>query len=134
MSKRFYFDEFSEDIFDDEIQQYPSNQTICNILSQQQERIADLEAKLAEKETELKQEKEYSKMCFYWKEIYYKGLQELKQQFAEKDKAFDLMSIVLCTGARDDLKRQLGKFAWRDDVKKFFLKQAKKELKNGEKH
>lgn len=46
MSKRFYFDEFSEDIFDDEIQQYPSNQTICNILNQQQERIAELEEQL----------------------------------------------------------------------------------------
>ncbi|MBQ2871635.1 hypothetical protein IJE86_08030 [bacterium] len=46
MSKRFYFDEFSEDIFDDEIQQYPSNQTICNILNQQQKRIAELEEQL----------------------------------------------------------------------------------------
>ena len=46
MSKRFYYDEFSEDIFDDEIQQYPSNQTICNILNQQQERIAELEEQL----------------------------------------------------------------------------------------
>lgn len=46
MSKRFYFDEFSEDIFDDEIQQYPSNQTICNILNQQSQRIAELEEQL----------------------------------------------------------------------------------------
>ena len=53
MSKRFYYDEFCEEIFDEEIQTYPSNQSICGILNKQAERIAELEEQLknAKKET-----------------------------------------------------------------------------------
>lgn len=47
MSKRFYYDEFCEEIFDEEIQTYPSNQSICGILNKQAERIAELEEQLA---------------------------------------------------------------------------------------
>ena len=58
---------------------------------------------------------------------------DLGAKLAEKEKAFDLMSIVLCTSARDDLKKQIGQFTLRKQVKEFFLKQAKKELENGAK-
>ena len=61
---------------------------------------------------------------------YEKKIAEFKQQLALTEKAFDLMSLVLCTGARDDLKSKINKFAWREDVKKFFLEQAKKEIEN----
>ena len=46
MSKRFYYDEFCEEIFDEEIQTYPSNQSICGILNKQEDRIAELEEQL----------------------------------------------------------------------------------------
>ena len=50
MSKRFYFDEFSEDIFDEQVEDYPSNQEICAILNSQAQRIVELENQLREKE------------------------------------------------------------------------------------
>ena len=46
MSKRFYYDEFCEEIFDEEIQTYPSNQSICGILNKQEDRISELEEQL----------------------------------------------------------------------------------------
>ena len=46
MSKRFYYDEFLEEIYDEQIGDYPSNQSICGILNQQAERIAELEEQL----------------------------------------------------------------------------------------
>ena len=46
MSKRFYYDEFLEEIYDEEIQTYPSNQSICGVLNQQAQRIAELEEQL----------------------------------------------------------------------------------------
>lgn len=46
MSKRFYYDEFLEEIYDEQIDDYPSNQSICGILNQQTERIAELEEQL----------------------------------------------------------------------------------------
>ena len=46
MSKRFYYDEFCEEIFDEEIQTYPSNQSICGILNKQADRISELEEQL----------------------------------------------------------------------------------------
>ena len=46
MSKRFYYDEFLEEIYDEQIDDYPSNQSICGILNQQSERIAELEERL----------------------------------------------------------------------------------------
>lgn len=46
MSKRFYYDEFLEEIYDEQINDYPSNQSICGILNQQAERIAELEEQL----------------------------------------------------------------------------------------
>ena len=46
MSKRFYYDEFLEEIYDEQIGDYPSNQSICGILNQQSERIAELEEQL----------------------------------------------------------------------------------------
>lgn len=49
MSKRFYYDEFCEEIFDEEIQTYPSNQSICGILNKQADRIAELEEQLKKK-------------------------------------------------------------------------------------
>ena len=45
MSKRFYYDEFLEEIYDEQIDDYPSNQSICGILNQQNQRIAELEDK-----------------------------------------------------------------------------------------
>ena len=45
MSKRFYYDEFLEEIYDEQIGDYPSNQSICEILNQQSQRIAELEDK-----------------------------------------------------------------------------------------
>ena len=45
MSKRFYYDEFLEEIYDKQIDDYPSNQSICGILNQQSQRIAELEDK-----------------------------------------------------------------------------------------
>ena len=45
MSKRFYYDEFLEEIYDEQIDDYPSNQSICGILNQQDQRIAELEDK-----------------------------------------------------------------------------------------
>lgn len=55
-------------------------------------------------------------------------IKDLQEKLALTEKAFDLMSLVLCTGARDDLKRQLGKFTFRHQVKDFFLKEAGKEM------
>ena len=75
----------------------------------------------------------YSKIVDFLENEKDKQIADLETKLAEKEKAFDLMSIVLCTGARDDLKKQLGKFTWREDVKQFFLEQAKKELENGTK-
>ena len=46
MSKRFYYDEFLEEIYDEQIGDYPSDQSICGILNQQAERIAELEEQL----------------------------------------------------------------------------------------
>ena len=46
MEQRFYYDEFLEEIYDEEIQTYPSNQSICEILNQQSQRIAELEEQL----------------------------------------------------------------------------------------
>ena len=46
MSKRFYYDEFLEEIYDEQIDDYPSNQSICEILNQQAQRIAELEEQL----------------------------------------------------------------------------------------
>ena len=46
MSKRFYYDEFLEEIYDEQIDDYPSNQSICGILNQQAQRIAELEEQL----------------------------------------------------------------------------------------
>ncbi len=46
MSKRFYYDEFLEEIYDEQIGDYPSNQSICGILNQQSQRIAELEEQL----------------------------------------------------------------------------------------
>ncbi len=46
MSKRFYYDEFLEEIYDEQIDDYPSNQSICGILNQQDQRIAELEEQL----------------------------------------------------------------------------------------
>lgn len=46
MSKRFYYDEFTCDIFDEEIEDYPSNREICATLNYQVERIAELEEQL----------------------------------------------------------------------------------------
>ena len=43
MSERFYYNEFCEEIFDEETQTFPTNQSICGILNQQQQRIAELE-------------------------------------------------------------------------------------------
>ena len=45
MSKRFYYDEFLDEIYDEQIGDYPSNQSICGILNQQSQRIAELEDK-----------------------------------------------------------------------------------------
>ena len=47
MSKRFYYDEFLEEIYDEQIGDYPSNQSICGILNQQTQRISELEEQLA---------------------------------------------------------------------------------------
>lgn len=47
MSKRFYYDEFLDEIYDEQIGDYPSNQSICEILNQQAQRIAELEEQLA---------------------------------------------------------------------------------------
>lgn len=47
-------------------------------------------------------------------------------------KALELMSIVLCTGARKDLENEISKFSWREDVVRFFKQQAEKELKKDE--
>ena len=46
MSKRFYYYEFLEEIYDEQIDDYPSNQSICGILNQQTERILELEEQL----------------------------------------------------------------------------------------
>lgn len=46
MSKRFYYDEFLEEIYDEQINVYPSNQSICGILNQQAQRISELEEQL----------------------------------------------------------------------------------------
>ena len=46
MSKRFYYDEFLEEIYDEQIGDYPSNQSICGVLNQQAQRIAELEEQL----------------------------------------------------------------------------------------
>lgn len=47
---------------------------------------AHLKQQLAEKDEELKREKENTEMWASWKETYYKKLQQVKQQLAEKEK------------------------------------------------
>ena len=60
MSKRFYYDEFSDDIFDEQIDDYPSNFEICEILNKQQQQIEELEQKLSDlKETKAQELAEY---------------------------------------------------------------------------
>lgn len=46
MSKRFYYDKFLEEIYDEQIDDYPSNQSICGILNQQSQQIAELKEQL----------------------------------------------------------------------------------------
>ena len=46
MSKRFYYDEFLEEIYDEQIDDYPSNRIICEILNKQDQRISELEEQL----------------------------------------------------------------------------------------
>lgn len=46
MSKRYYYDELGEDIYDEQIDDYPSIETICETLNKQAERIAELEEQL----------------------------------------------------------------------------------------
>lgn len=44
--ERYYYDGLGEDIYDSEIDDYPSNETICNALNQQMNCIKELESKL----------------------------------------------------------------------------------------
>ena len=46
MSKRYYYDGFGEDIYDGQMDYYPSNETICETLNKQAQRIAELEEQL----------------------------------------------------------------------------------------
>ena len=50
--ERYIIDRFNEDIFDTKKEYYPSNQTICEIINQQDKRIKKLE----EENQQLKQE------------------------------------------------------------------------------
>ena len=45
MSRRFYYDEYTDEIYDEQIGDYQSNHSICGILNQQSQRIAELEDK-----------------------------------------------------------------------------------------
>lgn len=49
--KRYYYDGLGEDIFDSEMDDYPSNETICALLNQQDKRIKDLEEQIKTKDT-----------------------------------------------------------------------------------
>lgn len=52
----------------------------------------------------------------------------LEKELKLYKEAFDLMSIVLCTKSRPDLEERLEKFGLRQEVKNFFLEEAKKEV------
>ena len=60
------------------------------------------------------------------------AVKEKDQRIAELEKALELMSLVLCTGAREDLKREISKFNWRQQVVDYFKAKAKEELDNGQ--
>ena len=53
--ERYIIDRFDEDIFDTKKEYYPSNQTICEIINQQDNRIKELEKE--NKELEIKLDK-----------------------------------------------------------------------------
>ena len=53
--ERYIIDRFDEDIFDTKKEYYPSNQTICEIINQQDKRTKELEEK--NKELEIKLDK-----------------------------------------------------------------------------
>ena len=56
--ERYIIDRFDEDIFDTKKEYYPSNQTICEIINQQDKRIKELE--------------EENKECKHWENMFHK--------------------------------------------------------------
>ena len=162
MSQRFYYNKFSEDIFDDKIQQYLSNQTICNILNQQDEQIIDLEAKLAESEKKFIvannlrknsdevllnyktkkygldktiQELRKMKLSLPEKEWYYKGFENCERQMSSHiaDLTLEVKQLKQQLGEKDKKIKWLGLFA--KNIKIFTIElvnKLKSDLYNNE--
>ena len=98
--ERYIIDRFDEDIFDTKKEYYPSNQTICEIINQQDKRIKELE----EKYQDLKEDNDATTESLYASRTYLdkntskmwvleKENKQLKQQLAEKDKEIERLNL-----------------------------------------
>ena len=93
--ERYIIDRFDGDIFDTKKGYYPSNQTICEIINQQDKQIKELkkenkelEIKLAESEKE--RDGNYENYSICWKDNEY-----LKQQLEDAEEHIDNLELQL---------------------------------------
>ena len=80
--ERYIIDRFDDDIFDTKKEYYPSNQTICEIINQQDKRIKELEEELRIIQY---YKTETNKLDYELR----KENQRLKQQLTEKEKEIE---------------------------------------------
>lgn len=73
--KRYYYNGLGEDIYDSEIDDYPSNQTICDTLNNQHNKIKELE--------------EENKVGDFWHSAYQGKQLEYDQVYAELRKTYE---------------------------------------------
>lgn len=92
MSKetRFMLDDFANEIWDEELQNYPQNGEICETLNKQDETIAELKQQLAEKDKEIErlklELKEKEGLCYvYSKLAEAKSIDEISKKIDEKN-------------------------------------------------
>ena len=102
--ERYIIARFDGDIFDTKKEYYPSNQTICEIINQQDKEIKKLEAEakqlkqqLAEKDEELWEwSTQYAGAYVHRQNALIAEKVELQQQLAEKDKEITSLKINNC--------------------------------------
>ena len=93
--ERYIIDRFDGDIFDTKKGYYPSNQTICEIINQQDKQIKELKKENKELEIKLEEsEKErdgnYENYSICWKDNEY-----LKQQLEDAEEHIDNLELQL---------------------------------------
>lgn len=88
--QRYYYDGLGEDIFDSEIDDYPSNQTICDTLNQQNNKIKEFEDFMKEEEfTSLEDLKAYIKLQSNGSKNLIQENQQLKEQVKELEQSIE---------------------------------------------